>query len=79
VAQPQAVGDVLEHAHVREERIRLKDHRHAALVGRHVGDVPAIEQDASGGGELEAGDQAQGGGLATAGWAEQRDELALAD
>ena len=42
-------------------------------------DVAAVEFDASGVGLLEAGDHAQGGGLAAAGSAEQRIELAGRD
>ena len=32
----QAVGDVVEHRHVRPHGVGLEHHRHAALLGRHV-------------------------------------------
>ena len=36
LAHAQAVGDVVEHRHVRPDRVGLEHHRHAALLGRHV-------------------------------------------
>ena len=55
----QAVGDVVTDRHVREERVILEDGVHVALERRHTGDVAAVEQDATGGRPLEAGDHAQ--------------------
>ncbi len=49
------------------------------LVGREVGQVLAVEQDAPGGRRLEAGEHAQQRGLAAARRAEQGEDLALGD
>ena len=54
----------LRHGHVREQCVGLEHHVDRPLVGRHVGDVHAVEQDAPGGGALEAGEHAQQGRLA---------------
>ncbi len=43
-AQPER--DVLEHAHVREQRVRLEHHVDVPLGRRHVRDVAAAQQDA---------------------------------
>ncbi len=50
-----------------------------ALVRRDPRDVDAFEPDRAFGGAFEPGDHAQGGGLAAAGGAEHREELAGAD
>ena len=42
-AQPE--GDVLEHAHVPEQRVVLEDEPHVALAHRLVGGVFAVEVD----------------------------------
>jgi hypothetical protein len=74
--QPQPEGDVLPRRHVREQRVGLEHHAHAALVRGQRRDVLAPDHDAPAVRLLEAGDQAQGGGLAAAGRAEQRHQLA---
>ena len=79
VAHLEAEGDVLRDAHVREQRVGLEHHRGVALVRRHVGHAPVVEPDLAAVGRDEARHHAQGGGLAAARWAEQRDELAVAD
>ena len=76
-APAQAEGDVLEDVEVREERVGLEDGVHRPLVGRQVGHVLVAELDRAGGGLLQAGDHAQGGGLAAARGAEEREERAL--
>ena len=84
-AQLERVGDVLEHGHVRPDRVRLEDHAEVALVGRHErrrrrrGDDAPAQRDLAGVGTLEAGDQAQGRGLAAAARPEQREDLAAPD
>lgn len=75
----EAEGDVLRHGHVREQCVGLEHHVDRPLVGRHVGDVHAVEQDAPGGGTLEAGEHAQQGRLARTGAAEQGEDLTLVD
>src|SRR5439155_25786198 len=60
-------------------------HGNAALLARHVAalacriDDLAGQHDTASAGLLEAGDRAQGRGLAAAGRAEQREELAASD
>src|SRR5688572_13276215 len=61
---------------MREERVVLEDGVRRALEGRKVGDVLVAEEDRSGGDLLETADHAQGRGLAAAGRAEERKELA---
>ncbi len=87
LADLQREGDVVEHGHVRPDRVGLEHHAQAALVGRHV-HVPAVargEQDAVTDGDaaavrlLQAGDGAQRRGLAAARGAEQGEQLALLD
>ncbi|MNF52681.1 hypothetical protein D3C84_340350 [compost metagenome] len=75
----EAEGDVLGHRHVREQGIGLEHHVDRPLVGRHVGDVHAVEQDAPFGRPFEACEHAQQGGLARAGAAEQGEDLTLVD
>lgn len=75
----QAEGDVLRHGHVREQCVRLEHHVDRPLVGRHIGDVYAIEENAPFGGPFEAGEHAQQGGFARTGTTEQGEDLALLD
>ena len=78
-AHAQAVGDVVDEGHVREQRIVLENGVEVPLEGRHSGDVLALEFDASGGGQLEARDQAQDRGFAGSRRPEHGEEFALAD
>src|SRR5205814_2093670 len=73
------VGDVLEHAHVREEGVRLEHHADVALRCRYRGDVAAADGNAAGGRYLQPGDEPQRGGLAAARRAEERRERAALD
>ena len=75
----QAEGDVARDRQMREQRVALEHHVDRPPVRRHAGDVLAVEQDAALVGRLEAGEHAQQRGLAAAGRAEQREELALVD
>ena len=77
--QPQAEGHVLEHVQVREQRILLEHRVHRALVGRHTGDILALEQNFAGIRLQKACDQPQGRGLAAAGRTQQRNELFVMD
>jgi hypothetical protein len=76
LAHPEPEGHVVQRAHVREQAVALEHHAHVPLGGRHRGDVLAVDQDRSGIRDLKAGHDAQGRGLAAAGRAEQRDQLA---
>ena len=78
-AAPQAEGDVLEDRQVREERVRLEDGVHVALVRRLAGDRLVAEVDRPLGRLLEAADHAQRRRLAAARGAEQREEAAALD
>ena len=78
-AHAQAVGDVVDEGHVREQRIVLEHGVEVALEGRHPGDVLALEFDASGGGQLEACDQAQDRGFAGSRRPQHGEEFTLAD
>jgi hypothetical protein len=67
---PQAEGDVVEDAQVREQRKVLKHQAHPALLRRQAvarpGEQLAADRDLSALERLEPGDQAQDGGLAAA-------------
>ena len=76
---PQAVGDVVDHGHVREQRVVLEHRGEVALERRQRGHVLAVELDRALGGLLEPADQPEHGGLAGAGGTEHREELALRD
>ena len=76
---PQAEGDVVRDGEMRKQRVALEHHVDRPLVRRHRRDVLAVEQDAALVRRLEAGEHAQQRGLAAAGGAEQRKELAGAD
>src|SRR5205814_2594102 len=68
----QRIRDVVEHRHVRPDRVTLKDHADVAFLGRHenaafgTADLPIAQPDLAFVRLLEAGDHAQGCGLATA-------------
>src|SRR5438309_7708866 len=59
--QPQAEGHVVEHGHVRVERIRLEHHRHIAITGRHVVDDRLADLDHSLGHVLGSREHPEGG------------------
>ena len=78
-------GRVLEHVHVRPDGVGLEHHAEIALVGRDedalgrgVDEAPA-DLDLARGRPLQPRDRAQRRGLAAAGRAEQREQLALRD
>ena len=64
---------------MREQGVVLEHEADIALVSRQPRQVAPAERDRSGSRREEAGDQAQGGGLAAAAGAEKRDELAGLD
>ena len=69
---------VLAHRHVREQGVVLEHHADVALARRHVLHRLAVDADGAAAGRLEAGQHHEAGGLAGAGGAEQRQELAFA-
>jgi hypothetical protein len=83
LAQPEGVGDVVEHRAVWPERVRLEDQTEVALLGRHldgaggVVDGAVLDADRAAVRRLEAGRGPQQRRLAAARGAEQRNHLAL--
>jgi hypothetical protein len=77
LGEVQREGHVVAHRHVRVQRVVLEDHRDVACLGRHVVDHLACDADLAASDLLEAGDHAQQGGLAAAGWAHQYRERAV--
>ncbi len=75
----QAIGDVLLHAHMREQRIGLEHHIDGAVVGRNVRHVLAVDFNGARGRAFETRQHAQQGRFARARSAEQAEELALVD
>ena len=75
----QAVGHVLGHAHVREQRVRLEHRVDVAAVGRGAEHALSGDADVAGIRLFESGDHPQCRRLPAAGRAEQRDELAGLD
>ena len=75
-ALARAEADVLAHRHPGEQRIVLEHHAAVAAGGC---DALAVDEDLAGARLLKARNDAQHGGLAAAGSADQADELALRD
>ena len=76
----QAVADIVGDVHVGKQRIGLEHHADIAPLDRHARDVGVVEQHAAAGiRRLQPGDDAQQGGLAAAGGAEQHQSLAARD
>ena len=76
---PEAVADILEDGHVREEGVGLEHHGDVAVGGRQVGDVALADVDAAGCRQLQSGDHPERRRLAATGGAEEGDEVALLD
>ena len=72
-------GHVLEHRHVREERVGLEHHRDAPLFGRQVVDAAPADLQRTRGDLFQPGDQAQQRRFAAAGRADENDEFAVLD
>src|SRR5215218_7124805 len=62
---------------MRKQRVALEHHVKRTLVRRHAHEIDAVKQNASLIGRLEAGKQAQQGGLAATRRAKQREEFAF--
>ena len=73
----QAKGHVVGDGQVAEQGILLKHKADFALANVQVGDVLAVEKDLTLVGFFQPGDDAQQGGLARTGGAEQADQLAF--
>src|SRR6185295_12852330 len=74
---PQPVGHVLVHRHVRIERIVLEHHRNVPVLGLEPVHHPAADHDLARSDRLEAGHHAQQSRLAAPGWTDDHHELAV--
>jgi hypothetical protein len=76
----EAEGDVLRHRQVREQGVVLEHETDPALFGRdfaaRFGEHGAVQFDAAGLQGFQAGDEAEQGGLAVAGGAQEAQDLA---
>ncbi len=76
LARAQAEGDVLEHVHVRVERVVLEHHGDVAIARAHMVHHAPADLDGAFLGFLQPGDGAQQGALAAARRPDQHGELA---
>jgi hypothetical protein len=74
-AHAQAERDIVEHGHVRKQRIVLEDDAEVALAWRHVPHRPAADPHLARGRCDKARDDAQSRALSRTAGAEQRQEL----
>jgi len=72
-------GDVPGHGEVRVQRVALEDHGDLPGARRQLVHHAATDQDVAGGLGFQSGDHPEQGGLATARWPEEHQELALVD
>ena len=79
LGQPQAEGHVLVDGHVREQRVGLEHHRHAALRRCHLVHALAADLQLAAGDVLQPRDHAQQRRLAAARRPDEDAELALRD
>ncbi len=75
----ESVAGIVEHRHVREDRVGLEDHVDRTLVRCHPAHLLSVNQQVSGGWNLETREHPQQRGLSASGRAEQREKLALTD
>ena len=75
----QAIADIVRDVHVREERVVLEHHVDRPAIGRHADHRASADRNLALVRLLEAGDQAQAGGLAAAGGPEEGMERAARD
>ena len=76
-ADREAEADIVRHAHVLEKGVVLEDEADLAIGDLEARHVLAVERHAPCIGKGEPGNYAQQGRLPRAGWAEQREELAV--
>lgn len=74
---PKRKGDVLANGQVRIKGVKLKHHRDIPLARRQTRDISIVKEHLSGGGRLQAGNNAERCRLAAAGRTQQRDELPI--
>ncbi len=75
----QPVGDIVEHRHMREQRVVLEHGVHVPLPGGQFAGFFAEDADRAAGQLLKAGDQPQAGGFAGAGRPQHGEELPVAN
>ncbi len=75
----ESEAHVLGDGHVRVQRVVLEYHRDVAVLRRDVGHVAVADEDAAGVDLFEAGEHAQGRGLAATGRTDEDEELAVTD
>ncbi len=78
-AHPQAEGEIVEHGHVRVERVGLEDHGDVAVARGHVVDHLVADPDRAFAELLESGQHAQRRRLAAAGRTDHDHELRVLD
>ncbi len=78
-AQLEAKGHVVIDTHMGIQRIALEHHGDVAIFGRHVVHNAVADLDRPGSDLFQAGQQAQGGGLAAAGGSNQYEEFLVGD
>ncbi|MCY1366625.1 hypothetical protein D9M69_535290 [compost metagenome] len=79
LADLQAEGDVLAHAHGRVQRVGLEHHGDVPVLGAHAADVGVVDHDRAAADALQPGDAVHQGGFAAARRADQDEELAGVD
>jgi len=79
LADLQAEGDVVAHAHGRVQRIGLKHHGDITVLGAHATDVGVVHQDRPATDGLKAGNAVHQGRFAAARRPDQNQELAVID
>ena len=79
LAQLQAERHVVEHGHVRIQRVVLEHHRDIAILRSNVVNQLVADIQFAVGDFFQAGNHAQGGGLAAAGRADQNDKFLVLD
>ena len=79
ITESQAIADVLLDCHVREQREVLEHHVELAGVGREIGDVLTVQENAAAIRVLETADHAQGRRLAATRRPQHRHVLAVFD
>lgn len=79
LAQFQAEGHIIVHAHVRIEGITLEHHGDVPIFGGHIVDQPIADVNVPLGQLFQTGQQAQAGGLATARRADKDEKLFIFD
>ena len=79
LAQLQAERHVVEHGHVRIQRVVLEHHRDIAILRSNVVNQLVADIQFAVGDFFQASNHAQGGGLAAAGRADQNDKFLVLD